>query len=74
MSIKSLPTILLATATALAVSPDGTQMALYASPKDAYSDLSLPLFVAPVTGGDATQITRITKDVPGVVRILGGTQ
>lgn len=29
------------------VSTNGTQMALYASPKDAYSDLSLPLFVAP---------------------------
>ena len=58
----------------LAVSPDGTQMALYASPKDPYSDLSLPLFVAPVTGGEATQITTTTEDVPGVVSILGWTQ
>ena len=56
------------------VSTNGTQMALYASPKDAYSDLSLPLFVAPVTGGDATQVTTTTEDVPGVVRILGWTQ
>ena len=58
----------------LAVSPDGTQMALYASPKDAFSDLSLHIFIAPVTGGDATQITTTTDDVPGVVRILGWTQ
>ncbi len=55
----------------LAVSPDGTQMALYASPKDPYSDLSLPIFVAPVAGGDATQVTTTTEDVPGVVRISG---
>lgn len=53
---------------------DGAQMALYASPKDAYSDLSLHIFVAPVTGGDATQVTTTTEDVPGVVRILGWTQ
>ena len=58
----------------LAVSPDGTQMALYASPKDPYSDLSLPIFVAPVAGGDATQVTTTTEDVPGVVRILGWTK
>ena len=58
----------------LAVSPDGTQMALYASPKDTYSDLSLHIFVAPVTGGDATQVTTTTDDVPGVVSILGWTQ
>ena len=58
----------------LAVSPDGTQMALYASPKDTYSDLSLPIFVAPVAGGDATQVTTTTEDVPGVVRILGWTK
>ena len=43
-------------------------MALYASPKDPYSDL------APVTGGEATQITTTTEDVPGVVSILGWTQ
>ncbi len=55
----------------LAVSPDGTQMALYASPKDPYSDLSLHLFVAPVTGGEATQITTTTEDVPGVVQHPG---
>ena len=58
----------------LAVSPDGTQMVLYASPKDPYSDLSLPLFVAPVAGGDATQVTTTTEDVPGVVRVLGWTK
>ena len=56
------------------MSPDGTQMALYASPKDPYSDLSLPIFVAPVAGGDATQVTTTTEDVPGVVRILGWTK
>ena len=53
---------------------DGAQMALYASPKDAYSDLSLHIFVAPVTGSDATQVTTTTEDVPGVVCILGWTQ
>ena len=58
----------------LAVSPDGTQMVLYASPKDPYSDLSLPLFVDPVAGGDATQVTTTTEDVPGVVRVLGWTK
>ena len=58
----------------LAVSPDGTQMALYASPKDAYSDLSLGVFVAPVTGGDATQVTTATDDVPGVAHILSWTK
>ena len=56
------------------MSPDGTQMALYASPKDTYSNLSLHIFVAPVTGGDATQVTTTTDDVPGVVSILGWTQ